>query len=98
MKQLYGRYAIFTALEGKSDELAKVLISDMEVMKQTGALIYTVGIDAQDINSVHVYALWASEADKAASFSHPKVAETVAKAVPLLQGRPKSKDLIVFDY
>lgn len=97
MKNQLGRYAIFTALEGRGKELARVLASDTGAMKETGALVYTVGIDEQNVDSVHVYALWSSEADKAASFSHPMVAETVARARQLIVGPPNSKNIIVID-
>ncbi len=97
MKILYGRYAIFTPVDGKAEELVKVLLLNSAQMKKNGALIYNVGMDINNKNSVIIYSVWSTRSDKVASMNDPSVAETVTKAMPLIQGRPHSVDTIVYE-
>lgn len=84
----------FTAQAGKRDELLAILTDAANGMEGvTGCHLYIVHTEATNENAIWVYELWDSKEDHDASLKLPGVPEMIAKAMPLINGKPEGYQL-----
>jgi len=90
MKQIkYGLHGKFNTLQGKSEDLAKVLLQAAELMNGAkGCQLYLISKDPTKENEVWVTEVWDSKEEHDASLNTPGVRELIGKAMPLLDGTP----------
>lgn len=74
------------ALPGKRDELVSLLSARNEGLSGIGCLLYEVGVNEEEPDTVFVAELWSSAAAHQASLELPAVQAAVAAARPLLSG------------
>jgi quinol monooxygenase YgiN len=95
-KRLYGFSGKFRAKEGKRDELAALLLHASEMISSIKAChIYIVSLDPQDADTIWVNEVCDSRQAHDDSLKLPGTAEFIAKAMPLIEGRPEGKELEV---
>ena len=92
---MYGRHAIFQAKEDQGRKLVEILDSDSEVMKNSGAIIYSVSLEDGNEDVVHVYGVWPTKEEMVKSLSQKKVNNTVKEIKLLLKSPPISRNLVV---
>ena len=86
----YGLYGKLKAQAGKGDELAAILLEAAELVRPApGCHIYLIGKDAQDGDTVWVTEVWDSKQDHDDSLKADAVRQLIARAMPLLDGRPE---------
>ncbi|MDX2377207.1 antibiotic biosynthesis monooxygenase [Microbacterium sp. LRZ72] len=71
---------------GRRDELAAHLSRRSDVLAGAGCLVYEVGVNDDDPDTVYVMELWVSADAHRASLSLPEVRESIAVARPMLSG------------
>jgi len=71
---------------GKRDELVAHLTARNDLLDQVGCLLYEVGINDDEPDTVFVVELWADAAAHQASLALPEVQASIALARPLLSG------------
>jgi quinol monooxygenase YgiN len=74
------------ATPGNRDNLAALLIQPSEGLREAGCLLYEVGVNDNDPDTVFVVELWESAEAHAASLQLPSVQAAIARARPLLSG------------
>ncbi|ROS76744.1 putative quinol monooxygenase [Cellulomonas sp. PhB143] len=74
------------AAPGRRDQLVAHLTRRNHLLAEAGCLLYEVGIDDRDPDTVVVMELWTSSAAHRASLDLPEVQASVAAARPLLSG------------
>jgi quinol monooxygenase YgiN len=74
------------AVPGKRDELAALLSQPSEGLRETGCLLYEVGVSDDAPDTVFVMELWESAEAHAASLQLPSVQAAIARARPILSG------------
>jgi len=74
------------ARPGKRDDLVAHLTQRSPLLADAGCLLYEVGIDGDEPDTVFVMELWTSADAHAASLALPAVRESIAAARPLLSG------------
>lgn len=74
------------ALPGKRDELVSLLTARNQGLSGIGCLLYEVGVNEEEPDSVFVAELWSSAASHQASLGLPAVQAVIAAAQPLLSG------------
>jgi quinol monooxygenase YgiN len=74
------------AVPGKRDELVAHLTRRSDTLKQIGCLVYEVGVNDDDLDTVFVVELWDSAEAHQASLALPEVQAAIAAARPLLSG------------
>jgi quinol monooxygenase YgiN len=74
------------AVPGKRDELATLLSQPSEGLRETGCLLYEVGVSDDAPDTVFVMELWESAEAHAASLQLPSVQAAIARARPILSG------------
>lgn len=74
------------ALPGKRDELVALLTRRSDVLAEVGCLLYEVGVNEAEPDTVFVVELWASEDAHRASLQLPEVQTAIAEARPWLSG------------
>jgi quinol monooxygenase YgiN len=74
------------ATPGNRDNLAALLIQPSEGLREAGCLLYEVGVNDKDPDTVFVVELWESAEAHAASLQLPSVQAAIARARPLLSG------------
>lgn len=79
---MYGQIAKITAVPGKRDELAAILVEGTANMP--GCLSYIVAQDTNDENAIWVSEAWDSKQSHDASLSLPSVKASISKARPLI--------------
>lgn len=78
------------AKEGKSNELANILIEASRVVsKLSGCKLYVVGKDKNDLNSVFVTEICDSKEKHDNSLKDDNVRAIIMKAAPILDGQPQ---------
>lgn len=75
------------AVPGTRDELVAHLIKRSEALAGLGCLLYEVGVNEDDADTVFVVELWDSADAHRASLGDPEVQASIAQAKPLLSGR-----------
>lgn len=71
---------------GKRDQLVQILTRPSEEMGEYGCLLYEVGVNDDEPDTVFVSELWESAAAHAASLELDSVRAAIAEAMPLLNG------------
>jgi len=79
---MYGLIGSFSAVEGKRDELIKILLENDSQMP--GCLSYIVAKDPKDDDLIWVTEVWDSKESHAASLKIPSVQTAIAKGKPLI--------------
>ncbi|MFC5176057.1 putative quinol monooxygenase [Nocardioides taihuensis] len=74
------------AAPGRRDELVTHLTRHSPRLEQAGCLLYEVGVDDDDPDTVYVVELWTSAEAHRASLQLPEVQASIAEARPLLSG------------
>ena len=74
------------AAPGRRDELAALLTRRSADLASLGCLLYEVGVNDDEPDTVFVVELWEDAAAHRASLEHPAVRESIAAARPLLSG------------
>lgn len=74
------------AAPGKRDELVAILTSRNDALAGAGCIVYEVGVNTDEPDTVFVVELWESAAAHQASLELPEVREAIASARPLLSG------------
>lgn len=72
---------------GRRDELVAHLTRRSDALASLGCLLYEVGVNDQDPDTVFVVELWESAAAHRASLEQPDVQASIAAARPLLSGQ-----------
>ena len=80
--KMYGLIGSATAVEGKRDELIKILLEGVNDMP--GCLSYVVAKDPKDANGIWITEVWDSKESHAASLKFPPVQAAIAKGKPLI--------------
>lgn len=78
---MYGLIGKAIAVEGKRDELVKILLEGINEMP--GCLSYIVANDTEDNNAIWITEVWDSKESHAASLKLPVVQASIAKGKPL---------------
>ena len=81
---MYGLIGSATAVEGKRDELIKILLEGVNDMP--GCLSYIVAKDMADADALWITEVWTDKASHAASLKLPAVQAAIAKARPIIAG------------
>lgn len=83
-EKMYGLIGKMTAVDGKRDELIKILLEGSD--KMPGCLSYIVSKDTTDANAIWITEVWKDQASHKASLSLPVVKSAIAKGRPLIAG------------
>lgn len=81
---MYGLIGKMMAVEGKRDELIKILLDGVSGMP--GCLSYIVAKDPKDKNAVWITEVWDSADSHKDSLKLPSVQAAIAKGKPLIAG------------
>jgi quinol monooxygenase YgiN len=81
---MYGLIGKMTAVAGRRDTLANILIDGTVAMP--GCLSYVVAADATEPDALWVTEVWESQASHQASLQLPGVQAAIAKGRPLIAG------------
>lgn len=79
---MYGLIGSATAVEGKRDELIKILLEGVNDMP--GCLSYVVAKDPKDANGIWITEVWDKKESHAASLKLPSVQAAIAKGKSLI--------------
>jgi quinol monooxygenase YgiN len=74
------------AVPGRRDELVAHLTGPSDELAAAGCLLYEVGVNDDDPDTVYVMELWTSAEAHRASLELPSVRAAIAAARPLLSG------------
>lgn len=74
------------AMTGRRDELVALLTRRSDRLRDLGCLLYEVGVNDEEPDTVFVVELWRSAAAHRASLADPDVQAAIAEARPLLSG------------
>jgi quinol monooxygenase YgiN len=80
--KMYGLIGSMIAVEGKRDELIKILLEGVNDMP--GCVSYVVAKDPKDPNGIWITEVWDSKESHAASLKLPAVQAAIAKGKPLI--------------
>jgi quinol monooxygenase YgiN len=75
------------AASGKQDELVAHLTRRSDYLTELGCLLYEVGVNDSDKDSVFVIEIWDSAEAHLASLNSPEVQASITQAKPLLSGK-----------
>lgn len=93
----YGLHGHLKTIEGKTQELAEILIKASELVSTAeGCKLYMVGTDETKANTVWITEIWDSKADHDNSLQVPGVRELIGQAMPLLDGPPTAGQELSF--
>lgn len=81
---MYGRIGKMTAVEGRRDTLAEILLEGLQDMP--GCLSYVVAEDSTDENALWITEVWDSRESHEASLALPAVQDAIARGRPLIAG------------
>jgi quinol monooxygenase YgiN len=91
----YGLFGKLKAKSGKENELASILLQAADLVSTAkGCHIYLVSKDTQVGDHLWVFEVWDSQVDHDASLRLEGVRELIAKAIPLIDGRPEQAVLL----
>lgn len=95
MKATYGFRATMTALPGRGDELATLLLSAVSgtgLVTNTDCVLYLVGRSASNPDVVHVTEGWTTKAAHAANFASPRAQALIGELASLVAGEAQYQD------
>lgn len=75
------------SVAGGRDELVSHLTKRSDLLKEVGCLLYEVGVNDDEPETVFVMELWESAAAHQASLGLPEVKASIEQARPLLSGK-----------
>lgn len=81
---MYGRIGQMTAVAGRRDDLAAVLLEGTQAMP--GCLSYVVATDPVNADALWITEVWDSPASHRASLALPSVQAAIKKGRPLIAG------------
>lgn len=81
---MYGLIGKMSAVAGKRDELATILLAGTSGMP--GCLSYVIATDPSDPDGLWITEVWESQASHQASLALPGVKAAIAKGRPLIAG------------
>jgi quinol monooxygenase YgiN len=81
---MYGLIGKFTAVAGRRDELATILLEGTAAIP--GCLSYVVAADPADVDALWITEVWQSQESHQASLLLPAVQAAIAKGRPLIAG------------
>lgn len=82
----YANVGTLGALPGKRDQLVEILSRRNADLEQAGCLLYEVGVNEEQPDTVFVAELWASADAHRASLALDSVQAAIQEARPLLSG------------
>lgn len=82
----YANVGTLGAVPGKRDELVARLVRSSPELREAGCLLYEVGTNDDQPDTVFVAELWTSAEAHRASLELPEVQASIAAARPLLSG------------
>ena len=82
--KMYGLIGKMTAVEGKREELIKILLEG--VANMPGCLSYIVSKDTKETDGIWITEVWDSKDSHANSLKLPAVKDAIAKGKPLIKG------------
>lgn len=86
----FGLYNKFTAVEGKRDALAEMLLDAAKSMEGIDECeLYVVSLDDDNKESIYVYEVWSDENAHRASLSLEASQTLIQKAKPIIVGVEK---------
>lgn len=86
----FGLYNKFTAVEGKRDALAEMLLEAAKSMEELDDCeLYVVSLDDDKKDSIYVYEVWSGENAHRASLSMEASQTLIQKAKPIIAGVEK---------
>ncbi len=89
-KNRYGLIGKLRAVAGQGKELASILLEASQVLSAAaGCHLYVVSQDAGDETLIWIQEVWDSRQEHDESLNLPGVRELIARAMPLLEGRPE---------
>lgn len=95
-QSMYGMSVIFRTFPGKREELLAILLeASREMATVKGCFLYIVSRDEKEEELLHVFEAWRSKEDHDRSLTLPGSAEMIARAMPLLSGKPEGTVLQV---
>ncbi|NBD08375.1 MULTISPECIES: putative quinol monooxygenase [Corallococcus] len=95
MKATYGFRATMTALPGRGDELAALLLSAVSgtgLVTNQDCVLYLVGRSSSNPDVVHVTEGWTTKEAHAANFASPRAQALIAELAPLVTGEAQYQD------
>lgn len=91
----FGLYGKLIAVEGKRDELTKILLDAAHSLNELNECeIYIVNISENEPDSVFVYEVWSNEDAHKASLSLEATQTLIQKAKPIMAGMERISTLI----
>jgi quinol monooxygenase YgiN len=95
---MYAQFTTFRTQPGKADELISLLKQASEGMQSHEACrLYVVGQEDHEPDSVRVFEIWDSKAEHSNSLHDPRARDLIARALPLLAGKPEATELTLID-
>lgn len=92
----YGQSTTFSAQNGKTAELADILVEAAEAMSDVnGCQLYVVSKDSDVQNHIQVFEVWNTKDDHENALEDPATNELIAQTRPLLDGQPETIELDV---
>ncbi|GAA0593712.1 hypothetical protein GCM10009001_07360 [Virgibacillus siamensis] len=86
----FGLYNMFTAVEGKRDSLAKLLLEASKSMEKVDECeLYVVSLADDNSDAIYVYEVWSSEEAHQYSLSLEASQQLIQNAKPILAGVEK---------
>ncbi|MDJ1370518.1 putative quinol monooxygenase [Gulosibacter molinativorax] len=74
------------AIPGKRDELVAILTARNDALREVGCMLYEVGTNNEDPDTVYVVELWESADAHQASLQLQEVRDAIESARPILSG------------
>ena len=87
----YARFATLGTKPDGRDDLVELLTRPGDALAKLGCLLYEVGINDDQPNTVFVAELWTSESAHRASLDLDSVRSNIAEAMALLSGQMSSQ-------
>ena len=93
----YGLHGKLQATTGNGEQLSRILLEASKLVSEAkGCRLYLVSQDSTTPDAVWVTEVWDNKEDHDNSLHFPGVRELIAKAMPLLAGKPeKGQELTV---
>jgi quinol monooxygenase YgiN len=92
----YGQSTTFSVQNGKTAELADILVEAAEAMFDVDECqLYVVSKDSEVQSHVHVFEVWNTKDDHENALEKLAAPELIAQARPLLDGQPETIELDV---
>jgi quinol monooxygenase YgiN len=91
----FGYLATMRAHPGKRDQVVKLLLANVALLRTLGCHVYVVGVSESDPDMIWLTEVWESGDHRQVSLDHPDVAAGITTAMPLLTGEFTRQELTV---